>query len=926
MADFFISHNRVDRSWAEWIAWQLETAGYEVILQEWDFRPGENFIARMEQALSEVTCTIVVLSPSYLSGSYSELEWISELVVDPTSRRQRLLIVRVRPCEPPRLLRGIIRIDLDGLDEPGAVEMLLAGVVRGRAKPDIAPTFPSEDSAEASESTPFPPAQQHDRVTAGMEAERSSVVRSSATRHASRGQKVVGLRVTTGIESFKDRHKDCRDVTRLLTDPHTRIVSIIGRRGIGKSGLACKVLFGLEQDDALPGQAGSVDGIIYLSTRTRTREISLERLFLDSASLLGGEAGAALLRKWTSTVASLEEKVEAFFEALADGLYIILLDNFEDLLTEEGRLADQDLQRLLDSVFLARSCPKFLITSQIPILLRPEQRRYDIRVRLDSGLPEDDGVQLLRELDVNGETGLRDAEDEDLRRAVRRVHGVPRALELIAAIMGNELLGLDELLQTFAEREDVLNELVQAGYRRLDEDARHVLHALAVFGRPVHREAIDWVLEPLAPGIDVEPIIARLARTHLVGLDRASRRVSLHPMDADFAYQELARREGGLRQTLEQRAAGWYTATGLASSAWHTVDDVASQLLAFEHWMRAGDYDNAARVLVETADFLLWHGSVGRVEAMHESLTGHINDPTLRLRHAVCLGHVLMFKGPLREAVGVFEQALKLAETMPEAAHKMEVLELLGDAYRYSGQLDKAVETLRYAIDLVRQLHDPHREAVALLRLGLTQVYRHDAAGALAVCEEIERLAEMSDSDQDRARAVDLRGLLAFRTGRFQLAIDMAEQGIDRYSNAGAVDVIGYIHNIKGMSCLALGRFDEALRAFDAGQATGAAIESSRLEGICHYNRAWARWLAGRADAAVDAASKALEALEQHGVSDAEAAKSLSNGLRAVLAGEQGTAIRGLLEAVHAGGRNADLYYVPDLDDKIRRLALEPSP
>ena len=166
--------------------------------------------------------------------------------------------------------------------------------------------------------------------------------------------------------------EDLAEFTRLLTDPHTRIVSIIGRRGIGKSGLACKVLFGLEQDDALPGQAGPVDGIIYLSTRTRTREISLERLFLDSASLLGGEAGAALLRKWTSTVASLEEKVEAFLEALADGRYIILLDNFEDLLTEEGRLADQDLQRLLDSVFLARSCPKFLITSQIPILLRPE--------------------------------------------------------------------------------------------------------------------------------------------------------------------------------------------------------------------------------------------------------------------------------------------------------------------------------------------------------------------------------------------------------------------------------------------------------------------------------------------------------------------------------------------------------------------------
>jgi hypothetical protein len=28
MKDFFISYNKTDRQWAEWIAWQLEGAGY----------------------------------------------------------------------------------------------------------------------------------------------------------------------------------------------------------------------------------------------------------------------------------------------------------------------------------------------------------------------------------------------------------------------------------------------------------------------------------------------------------------------------------------------------------------------------------------------------------------------------------------------------------------------------------------------------------------------------------------------------------------------------------------------------------------------------------------------------------------------------------------------------------------------------------
>jgi hypothetical protein len=38
--DFFVSYTSVDRAWAEWIAWQLEADGYQVVFQGWDFMPG----------------------------------------------------------------------------------------------------------------------------------------------------------------------------------------------------------------------------------------------------------------------------------------------------------------------------------------------------------------------------------------------------------------------------------------------------------------------------------------------------------------------------------------------------------------------------------------------------------------------------------------------------------------------------------------------------------------------------------------------------------------------------------------------------------------------------------------------------------------------------------------------------------------------
>jgi hypothetical protein len=69
MTDFFVSYNRADRGWAEWIAWQLEDGGYSTTLQAWDFHPGSNFVLDMQRATREADRTIAVLSPIMLQHS-----------------------------------------------------------------------------------------------------------------------------------------------------------------------------------------------------------------------------------------------------------------------------------------------------------------------------------------------------------------------------------------------------------------------------------------------------------------------------------------------------------------------------------------------------------------------------------------------------------------------------------------------------------------------------------------------------------------------------------------------------------------------------------------------------------------------------------------------------------------------------------------
>jgi tetratricopeptide (TPR) repeat protein len=139
--DFFISYTGVNRPWAEWIAVQLEAAGYSTVLQAWDFRPGSDFLHQMQQATSTAGRTIAVLSPAYFESGFGETEWRAAFFKDPTGERGLLVPVRVQPCEPPGLLASRVYVDLVDADEATAKRLLLAGVDQSGARPTTAP-FP----------------------------------------------------------------------------------------------------------------------------------------------------------------------------------------------------------------------------------------------------------------------------------------------------------------------------------------------------------------------------------------------------------------------------------------------------------------------------------------------------------------------------------------------------------------------------------------------------------------------------------------------------------------------------------------------------------------------------------------------------------------------------------------------------------------
>jgi TIR domain len=142
--EFFVSYAGADQAWAEWIADQLEDAGYATVLQVWDFRPGSDFLHQMQQATSTAQHTVAVLSPAYFGSKFGEAEWRAAFAKDPTGELGLLLPVRVRDCQPPGLLAGRVYIDLVGLNEPAAAARLRAGIQRGRARPPGKRPFPGQ--------------------------------------------------------------------------------------------------------------------------------------------------------------------------------------------------------------------------------------------------------------------------------------------------------------------------------------------------------------------------------------------------------------------------------------------------------------------------------------------------------------------------------------------------------------------------------------------------------------------------------------------------------------------------------------------------------------------------------------------------------------------------------------------------------------
>lgn len=108
MKDFFVSYTGADVDRATWVAEVLEANNYSVTIQAWDFRAGDNFVSKINEALKECEKQILILSENYLKSKWCEAEWTSKLAEQMRLHDRRIIPVKIEQVTLEGLLTAAI--------------------------------------------------------------------------------------------------------------------------------------------------------------------------------------------------------------------------------------------------------------------------------------------------------------------------------------------------------------------------------------------------------------------------------------------------------------------------------------------------------------------------------------------------------------------------------------------------------------------------------------------------------------------------------------------------------------------------------------------------------------------------------------------------------------------------------------------------
>lgn len=657
---------------------------------------------------------------------------------------------------------------------------------------------------------------------------------------------------------FRDRVVETRLVATWLTDPSIRMVTVMGRGGIGKTAMICRLLKNLE-NGVISNEKGKlntigVGGIIYLSP-TGNHRVTYANLISDLCQLLPEETTRMVKAHYQDPQTSISYLVLTILEALpsSHGPIVVLLDNLESVMDAERQvLSEESLQIALETVLKAPEHPlTILITTRIPptklLQLGPESCQL---LRIDKGLDAIDARTVLKDLDSDGNLGLKNAPNHLLDEIQEHTRGFPRALVAIKSVLfSNPTFTPAKLLDQIRDlpENDVIDALVGQAYRALDKQAQQVMQALAVYPTPVAAVGVDFLLQPYDPTVNTSPVLGRLVQAQLVRYEDAQ--YSLHPVDRDYVCERIPRSSAKQLEPnytiakLQARAADYYAQIRTPRRMWKSIDDIQPQLAEFHLRYAYGDYNLAARVLADIDfDYLRVWGHYRTLIFLHEKLRGRLTDPSLQLNHLSRLGGFYYAVGEYRQAINLHEEALRISLKLMD--HHFEVTSRiwLGLCHYALGNFHKAINLYEEALPLTRTTKNQSAEAATFRNLGNCHHMLGNYPTALTMHEDALKIDQQIEDSEAEASDMGNLANCHYASGNYSKAEALYEQVLvlaDRAKHqevrAATLGNLANVHYARGNYPKAISLHEDALliqREIEDRQ--GEANELGNL-GLCQY-------------------------------------------------------------------------------------------
>jgi tetratricopeptide (TPR) repeat protein len=695
------------------------------------------------------------------------------------------------------------------------------------------------------------------RIDVGLARERQPA-RTRASRKVR--SKSINPKPSSVPHHFQDRSVETRLLVEQLRDENKRLLVVMGRGGIGKTTMVCRLLEGIEAGrlpDDLGKQLGelAVDGLIYLSQNgAHSHQISAANLFAALCKLLpAGEAEPleALYRDPQNTV---EAKIKLLLTHFTSRRVIVLFDNLEDLIDPAtGQMINVELNELLLALLRApvHGVTVICTTRILPQKLALTEPQLQYTLTLDEGLESPYAENILRSMDREGKLGLKDAPAQLLAEARKRTRGYPRALEALAAILSSDRsTSLPELLgdEPSVLPQHVVEELVGQAYSRLDRLAQIVMQALAIYARPVTPTAIEYLLQPYLAVLNARTTLNRLVNMYFVRKEGES--YYLHPVDRNYALGRIAEGAPGngahkgddapplfTRFALWQRGADYFAHIQTPASQWQRLEDLNPQLAEFDMRCLAQEYSTAASILTQIGfNYLLRWGYVRLLIELRERLLDKLSEPKQRRSNLGHLGIAYAAMGQMERAIDHYQAALIISQELGDRRNESAALVNLGIAYATLGQVEDAIDHYQRALAIAQEINDRQAECAMLGNLGAAYADLGQTQRAIDHYQRAITIArEIGDARSEGAFLGNL-GLAYAGLGQLAQAIEHYQNGLTIAQAIGHRQGEGSALSNLGNACAALGEVGRAIDYYQQGLTIAKEIGDRTTECILLIN------------------------------------------------------------------------------------------